>query len=63
METLKKMYAIILLAYSVLAVLSLQDIHRNTEPDLSSEWAIVVIFIILFYGFLIVTLLKKKAVR
>jgi quinol-cytochrome oxidoreductase complex cytochrome b subunit len=63
MEILKRMYSIVLLAYSVLAVLSLQDIHRNTEPDLSSEWAIVVIFFILIYGFLVLTLLKKKTVQ
>ncbi|NQU87531.1 MAG: hypothetical protein HQ541_17395 [Mariniphaga sp.] len=60
MKILRASYAVILLIYSVPAVLSLFDIYQGKEPNLSTEWIVVCVFFILFFGFIIVNFLGLK---
>jgi undecaprenyl pyrophosphate phosphatase UppP len=47
MKILRASLAILLLVYLIPAILSVLDIYKNDEPDLSSEWLIVLIFFVL----------------
>lgn len=58
MKTLRAGLAIILLIYSVPTVLSGLDILRADEPDLSSEWIIVLIFFILSMVLILINFLE-----
>lgn len=42
---------IISVLYSIVVVLSLLDIYQNREPDLSEEWTVVVLGLLLFVLF------------
>ena len=47
MKAFRIILAIILVFYAIPTVLSAVDIYRGAEPDLSSEWVVVGVFIAL----------------
>jgi undecaprenyl pyrophosphate phosphatase UppP len=47
MKAFRIILAIILIFYAIPTVLSAMDIYKGTEPDLSSEWVVVGVFIAL----------------
>ena len=64
MKTLRASLAIFLFIYSFLTIASLLDIYKGSEPDLSTEWIILSVFIFLSMVFCIVSLIdsiKKKS--
>lgn len=58
MKTFRIILAIILIFYSIPTVLSAYDIYKGTEPNLSSEWIVVGVFIALGTILAVVTLLE-----
>ena len=58
MKAIRISLALILLIYSIPALLSGLDIYKGTEPDLESEWVIVCIFFILSIVLFIYNLLE-----
>ena len=57
MKFLRAGLTIILLVYSVPTVLSGLDIFKADEPDLSSEWIVVLIFFVLTMVLILVNFL------
>jgi hypothetical protein len=46
----------ILLTYFVPTILSVMDILKGSEPDLSEEWIIVTIYLLVSFGYTLVNL-------
>ena len=66
MRIIRISLAIILSVYSIPAILSASDIYKGSEPDLSSEWIVLSIYIILSLAFALVSileLLKEKSAK
>lgn len=58
MKKIRFVLTIILLIYIVPAILSTLDILKGSEPDLSSEWIIVSIYLVLSFVYSIVNLIE-----
>lgn len=56
MKTIRVILTIILLFYFIPTILSGLDILQGNEPDLSTEWTIVCIYLILSFVYCIVNL-------
>lgn len=52
--------SVILLVYLIPTILSLIDIYHAHEPDLSTEWTIVIIFLIMVLVFIILNWINPK---
>jgi hypothetical protein len=57
MKTIRSSLTFILLIYSIPTILSGLDIYSGSEPDLSSEWIIVSIYLILSIVYCVINLL------
>ena len=57
MKKIRSVLTIILLFYFVPTILSTLDILKGSEPDLSSEWIIVSIYLVLSLVYSIVNLM------
>jgi hypothetical protein len=58
MKKIRSVLTIILLFYFVPTILSTLDILRGSEPDLSSEWIIVSVYMVLSLIYSIVNLME-----
>ncbi len=56
MKTTRVILTIILLSYFIPTILSGHDILKGTEPDLSTEWIIVFIYLILSFAYCFINL-------
>jgi hypothetical protein len=56
MKTIRSSLTLILLIYSIPTILSGLDIYSCSEPDLSSEWIIVSIYLILSICYCVINL-------
>lgn len=58
MKMIRVSLAAVLLVYATVTILAGLDIYQGTEPDLSSEWKIVVGYFILSLVLCLVTLFE-----
>ena len=63
MKILRAGLAIILIIYSVPALLSGLDIYHGNEPDLSSEWIIMCVFFVMCIVLVLLNILELFKIK